>query len=241
MSATEVSVYRYSSGSPWNRTDQIGVDVSMWRRLYPEGGSGTGRPVFVSLGGCVVGRVRPDPALNWEPGRVEVPEWMWLLLGAPDSGAIFDLDRLSLQNVSHLTLRPRRRTAAGGEDPVATLTAELCNGRWACLSAGMELVLDCGVWDVLRVVDVRGEDVLVGCILDQDVTVELEIPLDDTTVSSADLDASGAVVPVAPVSPVVPVAPSSSGVMTFPGMLTPPSPQRGGYTPFSGTGYRLGN
>ena len=70
-----VRVYRYPAESPWNKTDMIGIPVSIWQRLYAEKGlcdGGTAdRPVFVWLGlGNVVGRVQPDADLDWEPGRV---------------------------------------------------------------------------------------------------------------------------------------------------------------------------
>jgi hypothetical protein len=218
-----VRVYQYRSGSPWNHTDQIGVGVSMWERIY-SGHSGE-RPVFVSLnGGFVAGRVRPDPGLNWEPGRVEIPDWMWIALGAPDMGAIMELETVELMNVGRLVLRPRDSVV---EDPVSLLTVALSNGSWATLSAGMELALDCGIFDVVRMENLVGEEIVAGCILDQDVTLDLDLP------------AVSAPVPVAPV-PVAPVLDTSGGggVMTFPGMVQSSTARRG-YIPFGGTGNRL--
>lgn len=211
----------------------MGVPVSMWQRLYPEEAQGD-RPVFVALGGgAVVGRVRPDPALNWEPQRVEVPEWMWLMLGAPDWGAPTEMERVDLHDVGALTLRPRHHemlTALGG-DPVATLTAELSSGRWAVLQTGMELMLSCGIWDVLRVVDVAGEEVVAGCILNQDVSLELEAALDAPRRPPTP-------VPVVDLPVLQPSAPAGA-TMSFPGMTSAPGRQ-GGFIPFSGTGYTLG-
>jgi len=229
---TFVRVYRYPASATWNQTDMIGMPVSMWRRLYPEERTGDDRPVFVSLGGgAVVGRVRPDPDLNWEPDRVDVPEWMWLMLGAPDWGTPTELDNVELHDVGHLVLRPRHHaTLVALGDPVATLTAELSSGRWAALQTGMELVLECGVWDVLRVVDVVGDEVLAGCILNQDVTVELEAALREPT-------------PPPPVSPsiLLPAATGGAATMSFPGMTTPAPVRRpGGFIPFSGKGHTLG-
>ena len=229
---TFVRLYRYLAAVPWNQTDMIGMPVSMWRRLYPEERVETAgdRPVFVSLGGgAVVGRVRPDPDLNWEPDRVDVPEWMWLMLGAPEWGAPTEMDRVELHDVGHLVLRPRHHTmlTAMG-DPVATLTAELSSGRWATLQTGMELSLDCGVWDVLRVMDVVGDEVVAGCILNQDVNLELEAALDT---------------PIARVpTPPPPVSlTGGAATMSFPGMTTPASVRRpGGFIPFSGKGHTLG-
>lgn len=228
-----VRVYQYPADSPWNKTDMIGVSVSMWRQLYPEdvsgGGGGGDRPVFVSLGlGTVVGRVRPDPALNWEPERVEIPEWMWLLLGAPDTGAPMEMAPIALHDVGRIVLRPR--TVAAAEAGEAVLTAELSAGSWAVLQCGMELTLTCGIYDVLEVFDVVGGDVLAGCILNQDVTVEFEPVL-------------GAPAP----SPVPPLLPSAPPPVPVPaptggaGVSGPPRPTRSGFIPFSGKGYTLGS
>lgn len=245
---TFVHVYRYPADATWNQTDMIAMPVSMWRRLYPEEDGERGdRPVFVSLGGgVVVGRVRPEPDLNWEPDMIEIPEWMWLMLGAPDWGAPTELERVDLHDVGLLALRPRQMAMiATMEDPVAILTAELSSGRWAVLQVGMELVLDCGIWDVLRVADVVGSDVVAGCILNQDITLELE----------AALDAGRPPTPIPVVSlPILQPTPSSASAsatggaatMSFPGMLGTPSARRGGggdkgFVPFSGTGYTLGS
>jgi hypothetical protein len=234
-----VRVYRYggSAANSWNASDMISVGVSMWERLYA-GHNGGGRPVFVALaGGAVFGRIQPDARLNWEPGRVEIPEWMWLQLGAPDSGAVLEMERVGLHDVGAIVLRPRRRaTLEGGGDLVATLTAELSNGRWAVLVAGMELTLQCGVFDVLRVRDLLGLEVSAGCILNQDVTVELE----------AALDAGAARRPATPPGVVEPAVllPEDGGTgMSFPGMegliRGGGSSSGSGFQPFSGTGRRL--
>jgi hypothetical protein len=213
----------------------IGVTVSMWRQLYPENESGSGgdRPVFVSLGlGTVVGRVRPDSALDWEPGRVEIPEWMWLLLGAPDTGSPMEMEPLALHDVGRIVLRPR--TVAAAEAGEAVLTAELSSGSWAVLQTNMELSLDCGIYDVLEVFDVTGGDVLAGCILNQDVTVEFEPVL--------------GVTPPSPIPPMIPSVPAPPPVAFTPapsavggaGVATPSRSARTKFVPFSGTGYTLG-
>lgn len=165
-----------------------------------------------------------------------MPEWMWLALGAPDTGAPMEMDVTELHDVGRVVLRPRSRQAA--EAGEAALTAELSSGRWATLQSGMELSLECGVFDVLEVTDVAGSDVLAGCILNQDVTVEF-MPLlrQDTPPPS----------PPAVLLPSVETAPVVAAVggagMSFPGMrsvTTQPS-GRGGFIPFSGTGNRLGS
>ena len=232
MAAATVLVYRYAAAT--NSSDMISVGASMWQRLYTGHGGGE-RPVFVGIG-CsngahVVGRVQPDARLNWEPGRVEIPEWMWLQLGAPDSGVPFEMEVLELHDVGGITLRPRRRAAVEG-DLVNTLTAELSGGRWAVLMAGMELALDCGVFDVLGVRDLLGSAVAAGCILNQDVTVELE----------AALDTHVARVATPPPSPPTMLIPPSAGAgMSFPGMdaVIQGGGRTGGFQPFSGAGNRL--
>lgn len=234
-----VRVYRYPAESPWNKTDMIGIPVSMWRRLYAEEGrsaTGADRPVFVWLGlGNVVGRVQPDADLDWEPGRVEVPEWMWLALGAPDTGAPMEMDVTELHDVGRIVLRPRSTQAA--EAGEAILTAELSSGRWATLQCGMELSLDCGVFDVLNVTDVVGSDVLAGCILNQDVTVEF-VPRPGTPPPSP----PAMLLPSVEV-PVPAPAPVGGAGMSFPGMqtVTTQTGSRSGFIPFSGTGNRLGS
>ena len=234
---TFVRLYRYLATVTWNQTDMIGMSVSMWRRLYPEERAGGDRPVFVSLGGgAVIGRVRPDPDLNWEPERIDVPEWMWLMLGAPDGGATTEMESVDLHDVGNLVLRPRRHAELMAmEDPVVTLTAELSSGRWAILQAGMELRLDCGVWDVLRLMDVVGDEVVAGCILNQDVTVELEPALDagrpPTPIPVVDL-------PI--LQPSTTAVTGGAATMSFPGMMRP-TQSRTGFIPFSGKGHTLGN
>ena len=225
-----VRVYQYSADSSWNKTDMIGVPVSMWRQLYPEDVSGDGdRPVFVSLGlGTVVGRVRPDSALDWEPGRVEIPEWMWLLLGAPDTGAPMEMEPIALHDVGRIVLRPR--TVAAAEAGEAALTAELSAGSWAVLQSNMELTLACGIYDVLEVFDVTGGDVLAGCILNQDVTVEFEPVLGVTPPS-----------PIPPMIPSVPAPPPAPARTGGAGVSAQPQPTRSGFISFSGKGYTLGS
>jgi hypothetical protein len=238
MAAATVLVYRYSGAT--NSSDMITMGVSMWQRLYARHGGGE-RPVFVGLG-CssgahVVGRVQPDARLNWEPGRVEIPEWMWLQLGAPDSGTPFEMEPLELHDVGAITLRPRRRAVVeGGGDLVAILTAELSGGRWAVLMAGMELALDCGVFDVLGVRDLIGSAVAAGCILNQDVTVELEAALDVPV-------ARVATPPPSPPAVLLPPPSDDAGSgMSFPGMgavMGAGQRRAGGFQPFSGAGNRL--
>jgi len=232
-----VRVYRYPAESPWNKTDMIGIPVSMWRRLYAEedrsaAGADRDRPVFIWLGlGNVVGRVQPDADLDWEPGRVEVPEWMWLALGAPDTGTPMELGVTTLHDVGRIMLRPRSRQAA--EAGEAVMTAELSSGRWATLQCGMELSLECGVFDVLNVTDVVGSDVLAGCILNQDVTVEF-VPRPGTPPPSPPT----VLLPSAEAPAPVPIGGAG---MSFPGMLQTTSANRRDFVPFSGSGHTLGS
>jgi hypothetical protein len=247
-----VRVYRYAVGSTWNGSDMISIDVSMWQRLY-SGHTGE-TPVFVSLnGGFVVGRVRPDTEL-WEPGRVEVPEWMWMALGAPDSGAVMAMEPVGeLPVVGRLVLRPRPGAVAM-EDPVSLLTVALSDGRWGALSSGMELALDCGVFDVLRLENVVGEEIVAGCILNQDVVLDLEmpvVPVPAPVVASPPTQSVASEPPrllggPPPSQPAVLLpTPAGGAGMSFPGMHSTRQPvqsqRRGGFIPFSGTGHQLGN
>jgi hypothetical protein len=231
----------YPAGVDLQRSDQIVVPVRTWQNLYhgfPE--EEGGRPLFVDVktGGedqwrPLVARIRPAGVGELEDDHsCRVPEWMWLHLGAPDmGGAWLTLTVTTVANVGTAILRPRRFALLEAGDPVEMLTAALTGAAdgvsWAVLCAGAELPLWCGVFDVVGLKTLGGADMAIGCILDHDVTLELE-PAPDTPVARP------------PTPP-----PSVTGtVMSFPGMGSPPpvagSGARRGYIPFGGTGHTLG-
>lgn len=232
-------------------SDQITVPARRWEMLYGQHEANMGRPLFVRLGeptssGVVVGRLRPAVfGAGDDLGDEEllVPLWMWLQLGAPDEGHWLRMKAVDLPDAGSVTLRPRSIATLGEltGDPVESL-AEALSGAgggpsWACLNAGAELPLaGIGVFDVLRVMNLEGQEVPAACILNLDVELELEPALNTPVLRPAtpivrEPSPELLVPPVEP-APVAPPAPAPSG-RRF-GSYPP------GFVPFSGTGYRLG-
>jgi len=228
-------------------SDQITVPAARWQELYSAAHDGSGRPLFVRLGdptssGVVVGRLRPAEFGSADEVGEEgllVPLWMWLQLGAPDEEHWLRMAVVALPDAGSVTLRPRSIATLGElpGDPVAVL-AEALSGAgggpsWACLNAGAELPLALGAFDVLRVADVEGQEVGAACILNLDVTLELE-PALNTPVLRPQEPSPELLVP-----PAIEPAPTA---------MPPPPPATGrrfgphptGFIPFSGTGHRLG-
>ena len=231
---------RYAEGADLHRSDQITVPVRTWRNLY-HGHEGGERPLFVDLRvGAdqwrpLVARLRPAGIGELEDDQVcRVPDWMWLHLGAPEEGAWATLLVTTVADVGTVVLRPR--VAIGSEDdPVALLTAALTgsagDSSWAVLCAGAELPLWCGVFDVVGLKTLGGTDMATGCILDHDVTLELEQPVVQPSTPPPS--------PLPSVTVPSEIAPTQQGGMSFPGMAAVPPPTRG-YVPFGGTGHTLG-
>ena len=246
---------RYAEGADLHRSDQITVPVRTWRNLY-HGHEGGERPLFVDVRtGAdqwrpLVARLRPAGIGDLDDDHMcRVPDWMWLHLGAPEEGTWVTVEVTMVADVGTAVLRPRQ-TLGSEDDPVALLTAALTGSggeaSWAVLCAGAELPLWCGMFDVVGLQTLGGTDMAVGCILDHDVTLELEPALDTPVVRP----------PTPPPSPsplLLPSVAAPSGIahpqqsgMSFPGMAAavatpPPSGPRRGYVPFGGTGHTLGN
>jgi len=185
MSATFLIIGRYPSDSPLHKSDQVTVPVPIWEELYGshEGGE---RPLFVQLNATEDGpfaRLRPAVGVGLAADSCQMPEWMWILLGAPGPDTWVSLTVSELPDAGSVTLRPRQAaTLAALEEPLIHLTEELTGGTtgqsWACLSVGAELPLQCGVFDVLEITSVEGYPVPAACILDLDVELELAPALD---------------------------------------------------------------
>lgn len=244
----------YEPDSEFNRSDQILVPAAVWERFDREHQSGGGWPIFVEIGqpgwqGDVVGRIRPAvPSDRLAADCCRVPSWMWMRLGAPagaDEDCWFSLEARPLPQVGRIVLRAREEiTVTGAADPVAMLTAELTGGggglSWACLCAGAELPLSCGVFDVIDVISCEGYPVPAACILDCDVDLELVPALDHVDPPRA---------PTPPPAPTPVLAPEqttmlpASIVAASAAMARPPSRRTHhgppGFVPFSGTGRRL--
>ena len=257
MSATFLLIGRYPSDSPFHKSDQVTVPVPIWEELYGshEGGE---RPLFVQLNATEDGpfaRLRPAVGIGLAADSCQMPEWMWLLLGAPGPDTWVSLSVSELPDAGSVKLRPRRAaTLTALAEPLVHLTEELTGGvsgqSWACLSAGAELPLVCGAFDVLEITSIEGYPVPAACILNLDVDLELEPALDSYAVGplGAERSQQGAPAP----APAVSAATDTTALlraaaqarasraapqgMSFPGMEMVGQPD----TRFPGTGRRLG-
>jgi hypothetical protein len=220
--ATYLYTTIYDDADPLTRSDQVTVPAEFWMRM-DRGHVGPG-PIYVELGGFgsgVVGRLRPAvPSDGLTGDMCRIPHWMWMRLGCPieeeGDDAMTEVAVRELPVAGSIVLRARREvTLTSSEDPVAMLTEGISSG-WATLCAGAELPLACGVFDVMEVRSTEGHHVAAAIVLDTDVNLELVQALDHCP-------------PAPPVAPVVnaPIVP-------------PLHNRRTGFTPFSGTGYRLG-
>lgn len=187
MSATFLIIGRYPSDSPLHKSDQVTVPVPIWEELYSSHTGGE-RPLFVQLIALENGpfaRVRPAVGVDLAADSCQMPEWLWILLGAPGPDTWVSLTVSELPDAGSIILRPRRAaTLADLAEPLVHLTEELTGGitgqSWACLSVGAELPLQCGVFDVLEITSVEGYPIPAACILDLDVELELAPALDST-------------------------------------------------------------
>ena len=208
----------YPADCDLNMSDQITVPADVWTLL--DNGS---PPIFVTVGDSTVGRLRPAiPSDKLANDSCILPEWMWRLIGSPDSDTWVSIQVCTLPTADTILLRAREEASLlSMEDPVATLSAALSGitgPSWSCLSMGAELPLVCGVFDVM---EIRGRDgpVPSACILDCDVNLEIMPALDHLPEESE---------PVPVPEPRAPTPP-------------PPPPARltKGFVPFSGVGRRL--
>ena len=251
MTEAVLRLERYAADSDLNRSDQITVPTRTWQNLYHEHDGGE-RPLFVDVRGgaeqlqSLVARIRPAAAT----GELEdqhsclIPDWMWVHLGAPDYGTWLTLEVTTVADVGTVRLQARSAAAlATLDDPVEVLTAALTGSggsSWAVLSVGAELPLWCGVFDVAGLRSLGGAEMVAGCILDHDVTLELAATMDTPVVRPLTPPPS----PVAVLLPSVAVAvpPLGSGGMSFPGMerIHGGSGAASGFVPFGGTGRTIG-
>ena len=207
----------YELGSDMNQSDQITVPADLWTTLDRDHEGD--QPIFVELGGGVVGRLRPAiPSEGLSNDSCRVPHWMWMRLGCPagsDDECWVPLTPCDLPTAGTLVLRARREAdVTGSVDPVAMLTDALSgsggNLSWSCLSTGAELPLACGTFDVMEIRSLDNVPVSAATILDCDVNLEFVPALD------------------APPEPEPEPAPPVKAEETK------------GFVPFSGVGRRLG-
>ena len=221
-----LSVCTYDDESPLCHGDQILVPTRIWT-AFDAKHSGNG-PIFVTIGediddAGIVGRLRPaTPADGLDEDCCRVPTADWLRLGAPMPGDLWaHVSATSLPTVGTITLRPHKeRSLIALADPVVTLSAEIA-AAWSCVSQGSELVLPCGTFDVVALVDLSGSRIPNGCILNTDVVLELVPALDYRPPTPM------------PTPITTPIYGPSSNAAAPPSL--PDDPR------FPGRGYRLGN
>lgn len=241
---TFLCIGRYPPDSPLHQSDQITVPVAVWEEFHAEHTGGE-RPLFVQLNPADDGpfaRVCPAAGAGLMADSCQIPDWMWLRIGAPapSEGWVL-LQPTPLPDAGSITLRPRRAaTLAAMEEPLIQLAEELSGGgaaahSWACLSMGSELPLPCGEFDVLEIMSVDGYPVPGACILNMDVNLELE-PALDTPVPPPALAATGmaAVLRQAAQARAARAPVAASQGMSFPGMEVQDNR-------FPGVGRRLGD
>jgi len=217
----------YERVDPMNESDMITVPTGVWETLYANHTSED--PVFVLIGECVgagsVGRIQPSNDLPHD--HMRAPAWLWdRIIIEPDLW--LDMQQIKPPVAHTIYLRPRKEaTLTETDDPVAMLTTclsgESGSPSWACLNMGAELVLDCGIFDVIDIHDADGLTISYGRILNADVNLEI-VPA---------VDAAPPPVP----RPPTPMPPRETMLFAPPQTQTRGRPN--GFVPFSGTGHRL--
>jgi hypothetical protein len=224
----------YDDEDPLARTDQITVPAAIWLRADRDH-VGLG-PIYVHIGGDVVGRLRPAiPSDGLGVDRCRVPLWMWVRMGAPieeeGDDPWVELTVTGLPVAESIVLRARKEaTLTECADPVEMLTKEISSG-WATMTAGAELPLPCGTFDILAIRIAGGREVAGASVLDTDVNLEL-VPSVDSAPSPAPSPS-----PAPAPSPAPSPAPAYSPFPMIPHSL---APNGGSFTSFSGVGHRLG-
>lgn len=235
---TYLNLTVYEPNSELHRSDQVLVPAAVWES-FDRDHEGHG-PVFVEVGDAdsgIVGRLRPAvPADGLPADACRLPQWMWKRIGPIGIGedeCWVALTARELPQAGTITLRARQEaTLTGAADPVAMLTAALSGSAgglsWSCLSAGSELPLACGDFDVMEILSIEGFPVVAASILDCDVNLELVPALDHVPPPPADVTDR--------VPTPTPVEPELLDMNT---MLPPVRGALKGFVPFSGMGRRL--
>jgi hypothetical protein len=193
--------------------------------------SGTG-PLFVTVGGGgLVGRLQVAlPEDGPEEDECRVPPWMNTLLCGEEWVAVTWCPPGALRTASLLVLRARREAdVLALADPAVELAAALMGHTggpsWSVLTVGQELALDCGMFDVMGLVDTTGSGIQTACILNTDLRVEFAPALDHVRPPTPP--------PARDADPVL--LPEAYELQTP--VRNPAS--RSAFIPFSGKGYRL--
>lgn len=216
----------YPTDSEYHQSDQISVAADIWESFHA--GWESERPLFVRAGlgdTSAVCRLRPSTETPYD--SCQIPEWLWIQLGAPSPDDWISICAEAIPDAKRLVLRAYTENSLTDlEDPVATLTLALSGAdssglSWSCLNRGADLPLACGTFSIVDLLDDAERSVGAACILDVDL--ELDI-----------VPACNATQTVRPPTP-IPDVPMSLTPVPAPA----PAPYRNGFVPFSGVGRRL--
>ncbi len=222
----------YPEDSEFHRSDQISVAADVWESFHA--GWESERPLFVGIrngsGGenGAVCRLRPSTETPFD--SCQIPEWLWLHLGAPGPDDWLSIFPENIHDAKRLVLRAyTENSLTDMEDPVATLTLALSGAdgpSWSCLNRGADLPLACGTFSIVDILDEEERSVSAACIIDVDLELDIAPAVNARTRETS------------------PVVRSPTPVPDEIQYLSPPSlPQfpvhRNGFVPFSGVGRRL--
>jgi hypothetical protein len=210
--STYLQVILYDAESEFHRSDQVAVPATFWQECMKDAMGD--RPVFVQLGEGVAARIRPGA----EAETCQMPEWLWIRIGAPEWTAV---QTLEIPDAGRITLRARKESSLTGvPDALGMLAAALSGAdgspSWAVLTVGSELPLACGVFDIMSLESCENFPVASACILNMDLDLELVPALDH----------------VEPIPVPAPVAPAAAKTV---------SRFAKKFEPFAGVGRRLGD
>ena len=247
-----LNVSVYEKESPLYHGDQVLVHHTVWRE-FDEDHEGTG-PMFVEVGEAgsgAIARLRPATVVDGLGAEeCRMPEWLWLRVGAPIPGEGWvQIQSVSLPMVAAITLRARCEADLLALDDPVTVLSEQISAAWACVTAHSELVLPCGVFDIMGLRDPDGSEITAGCVLNTDVNLDLVPALDHkpprqpTPMPSPVMHASNVMATDEAVFREVVSTPTrhADHVRHAATPHSTPVLQPKGFIPFSGTGYRLGS
>jgi len=228
--------------------DTVMIPADIWEQINERRSPTDTNPLWASIElnqGSAVGRIMPAlPHEHLPSDACRIPRWMWRLLGSPKG---FDEDMwirivpCSLPVAGRIVLRARNEEELLSlEDPASSLTIALSGGdtgiSWSCLNVGAELSMGCGIFDIMELWSVEGEQVVAASVVDVDVGVEFMPALDH--VSPLPLPLPLPLPPPPPPAAPLPLPlPPPSATTTKATIATSTHPK--GFVPFSGVGRRL--
>ena len=223
----------YPADSEYHQSDQISVAADVWESFHA--GWESARPLFVRVGlgdTSAICRLRPSTETPYD--SCQIPEWLWIQLGAPSPEDWISVCAESIPDAKRLVLRAYVESSLTDmEDPVATLTLALSGAgglSWSCLNRGADLPLACGTFSIVDLLDDEERSVGAACILDVDLELDIVPACNATATASASASAvhTSTPIPSPPLS--LPQTQTQTQVR---------SPYKNGFVPFSGVGRRL--